>query len=1014
MRNLLPRILVGSFVIVFTMQVIAQTLPIQSRLIQHHPIQHPTSRQPLVTALPIEKMKLLGPNTGWASTGNRLLWTTDNGEHWRDISPPRRNGDRYADVFFLDGETGWVLLVGYPRRGECSVNDRSESDWAFHVAATVNGGESWTETHIKTPSCDSGNFSASLGENGNVTFADKLHGWMMLEHQSGSAFSFGTLLATSNGGHTWREAKGTPGFYGNIRAFSNGTIWVERGDSSDDELAVSRDEGDSFQEVSLEAPAEILPAVGPTYGLPFFENNAQGYEAVSYDGPAGKEASAVLFETRDGGRTWKPDRILSNLAHGEVVPTSVADSIWVLPFAPPGGRLVVLQLGSNQKMMAPADRKGGDFRRCRSSFFTSNKGWLTCSGTLLSTSDGGTSLTDITPRARGGALTTEPITPKEHTSAQMIVSRLTVSSKARPTVVTLANGGSQSSVSEGLGFDRDYILSTDDMAAWWASSPYYYVGIYLPGGISGPNNAPTSKHPDRILLGADWVSTVLTQGWGIIPIWSGPQPPCTVEPHRHTFSSDPDTARAQGQEQADFAYNSATNLGLDGSIIYVDIEQYNHTVCGAAVESYVQGWVEEMHEYGLAGVYGNQDTAALDLTAADEGYITRADRHVTVWGLNHYSGSGLTDDLAWTNRQRIHQYRTDRYEIWGGVGPYKIDNDLVDAVIIPSSGTKYYDSFLTPTEANTGGLAGISNGINNGTTLLIGTVVGPSDDYGVYDGQLGVFIDSPTDGITFLTTFANDLVAVGGINNVGQVVGIDPNFGGFLYTPGANSSIIQILGPNGELVAPSSINDAGWILGYYQDQDLNLHCVLTKPPYTSPISFDFIGNFGCAGNAFGSELWGNWGEDLLEINGLGQIAGDATVGTGSILVVRANGIPFATPAQSSQFQTSIFIDDIQSGIPGPTDNPAILATFDSSDPAYVVSGINNNGQIAGTYSSNPGGWEYGPDTGFLLDTNGTAWEFSILSPEWGYVSGLNDEVQIVGTEVFPSGDVVGFIVDTQH
>jgi len=410
----------ASFLLLFAIDAHAQVQLVRPQRSPLRPIQDRAPRQAPVTALSVAKFKLLSPGTGWVSTGNGLLWTTDNGEHWRDISPPNPNRGRYADVSFADDGTGWVLFVGEPRKGECSESDHSENDWAFHLAATVDGGGSWTEAHVKLSSCDSGKFGPSLNGNGNVTFADKLHGWIMLGLQSGSAFNFGALLVTSDGGLTWRKTKGSPGFYGEIRAFPNGTLWAAKGESADDELAVSRDGGSSFEDVSLDAPQEILPAAGATYGLPIFEGKLHGYESVRFDGPEGTASAAVLFETRDGGRTWKPDRTLSNLLRkrGDAVAisTSVADSTWLIPLARPGGRRELLKLGANQRVAAPTDLKSGDLQRCVSSFLTSDEGWLACPDGLFSTSDGGADWTEIGPRMRGGVLTTDPATAKRPAS----------------------------------------------------------------------------------------------------------------------------------------------------------------------------------------------------------------------------------------------------------------------------------------------------------------------------------------------------------------------------------------------------------------------------------------------------------------------------------------------------------------------------------------------------------------------------------------------------------------------
>jgi len=254
-------------------------------------------------------------------------------------------------------------------------------------------------------------------------------------------------------------------------------------------------------------------------------------------------------------------------------------------------------------------------------------------------------------------------------------------------------------------------------------------------------------------------------------------------------------------------------------------------VCGPAAKDYIKGWVEAMHSLGgqgSAGVYGNQDVASQDFKDADEGYITRADKHVTVWGLNHYSGSGLTDDLAWTRKNRIHQYRIKTpsdpaHETWGGAEPYEIDQ-------------------------------------------------------------------------------------------------------------------VQ-------------------------------HCLLIKPPYDSPTSFDFIGNIRCDWNsvegqaavfAGGGVLGGGGNEqtDWLGINGLGQIVGSPMFAT-------SRGYKDSTPMGSE-----VFIDDVESGNPSSFDNLSVVQTTEGIS-TLSAAGINNNGQVAGTYSPASRLADGGPGQLFLINTDGS-------------------------------------------
>lgn len=501
--------------------------------------------------------------------------------------------------------------------------------------------------------------------------------------------------------------------------------------------------------------------------MPVFEDALHGFEAVTYSGGNGDKSAEVLFTTEDGGRTWKPDRILSNLDESSVggyTFSTVAGSTWIHSFAPQGTKTTLVKLRANDRKKAEINKDGRDgFNNCALSFITADEGWMNCPGVLSSTIDGGASWTNIAPRTRNGVPTSDPVTPVKSVPIQM----KKVAPAAAPVPPPI---GSPSGIDQHLGFDKNYVISTQDMQKWWYYSPYYDVGIYLPGSPSGPQTAnPGNKNPK---LDTNWITSVSTQGWGFIPIWSGMQAPCGCAPATkanpsktyptcnhfgHTFSKVPVDAEQDGKDQANKAIASAIKLGLDGSIIYVDIENYasgykfpnTGTACGAAVKGYVSGWVEEMHSqagFGSAGVYGGTYNAHADFYNAtqrpDEVYISYSDHRVTVFHLNHGSTlkkpdlSGALEDTEWPDKQRIHQYRIPTsidkaFETWGGAGPYQLDNDLVDARVVPSTGVKQYN-FQASVEIDDGGIAGINNGVNNGATLPMGTLVGPTTGGGSY------------------------------------------------------------------------------------------------------------------------------------------------------------------------------------------------------------------------------------------------------------------------------------------
>lgn len=914
-----------------------------------------------VKALPVRDFKLLSPNTGWVSTGSQLLFTTDNGANWKDISPPNPapsdpRDNKFSGVFFLDANTGWVVSA---------VDTNDTTPYGTDVgsdallSSTTDGGATWTT--MKLPRADTVRES---GGGGSIAFSDRLHGWFDLGLTGNTAVRPAALFKTSDGGRTWQHVKGDPGVGVEIVALTEEDVWFAGG--PDYKLYVTHDGANTVQEVPLSVPDGIPADNYPTCGLPVFTSSLNGYEEVMYTGGNGDKSAAVLFATGDGGRTWKPDRILSNLAEssaGSSVESAVAGSTWVVPFAASGQPPTLLKLHPNDRTEAPAHKSGGDFRRCSLSFLTPDEGWLNCSGKLSSTADGGATLTEITPRVRNGVLTADPVTPVRRIAVKPRTMKLPGKAKAAinsaasldsPILISYVSG-----IDQHLGFDRTDVLPIPDMQAWWNSSPYYDVGIYLPGS---PN-----RHNDRTLVGdkgQKWVDAVIGQGWGIIPIWFGLQAPCSAERFPHQFSASAKDAEAQGEEQATRAYASATALGLDGTIVYFDLEPYDSNRCGAAARAYIGGFVNEMHELvegSSVGVYTDVFSAAIDSYNArpvpDDVWIYLNPGHrVTVWGLNQGRAgqtlrTALTDDM-WPNKRRMHQYRIPTrsdpvIEQWGGAGPYNIDEDIMDATIVPGSGFKEMipTSYTVVSVPSYGSfLWGINNGVNN-SGLHSGEAVGS-----YYPGADSYLLS----GFTYLggttATLGENNIPVG-INNLGQIVGV---WGGepSLYAASGSAPVQTLNYPGAAYTGLTGINDAGWIVGNYSDDGIYDHCLLIKPAadgtYSNPVPINVPGE---------TDTW-CWG-----INGLGQIA----IGT----------------------FTGGYVDDAEGGDPNA---PANFSPSPDQGTHEIPVGINNNGVMVGNATI----------------MNGS--EFVGLQPYengfFGPCFGLNDDVQIVGYTDDPDNPIV--------
>jgi Domain of unknown function (DUF1906) len=161
----------------------------------------------------------------------------------------------------------------------------------------------------------------------------------------------------------------------------------------------------------------------------------------------------------------------------------------------------------------------------------------------------------------------------------------------------------KSDQSKAKGFDRCQAPIVSNMQNWWDGTAYWYVGVY----IGGSNRSCDNNHVDK-----DWISRVDDIGFGFLPIWVGPQPPCTN--YGDTFSSDTDTARNRGKQAADYAGQKSLDLGMVTSspnppIIYYDLEGYGDVAteaCRDATNAFINGWVSQLRDvWGRkAGVYG--------------------------------------------------------------------------------------------------------------------------------------------------------------------------------------------------------------------------------------------------------------------------------------------------------------------------------------------------------------------------------------------------------------------------
>lgn len=248
--------------------------------------------------------------------------------------------------------------------------------------------------------------------------------------------------------------------------------------------------------------------------------------------------------------------------------------------------------------------------------------------------------------------------------------------QANPAEALPGGGG----VTIGKGFDACTAPSTSTMNAWWSGTPWTWIGVYIGG------NSRACSQPN---LTSSWLNTNYSKGWRFEFLWVGPQAPCTSYANRISYTTS--TAYNQGVNQAISAYNALLNLGIGnnalGTPVIYDMEAFNtgNSSCLAAVKSFVNGWVHQLHvaPAQVAGYYGSSCASAVDAmsTLANvPNYINGAD----------WDGNPSTSDIScvpsthWVYHQRLKQYRGGHNETWNGV-TLNIDSNCANGPLAPSA-----------------------------------------------------------------------------------------------------------------------------------------------------------------------------------------------------------------------------------------------------------------------------------------------------------------------------------------
>ena len=395
-------------------------------------------------------MGALSASQVWLLTEQRLLWSNDGGAAWKEDAYIASPETRLQAAQFLDSSRGWIVVTGATGTGVVRTSNSSLT-WELSSAVAVPGGEAPT--------------GASL------SFVNETIGYLMLRLPSSSNFSRGALFRTEDGGRTWMMLP-TPPIGDAIRFVSAQNGWLAGGPAGSD-LFRTRDGGRSWKAVKV-APTQTV-GVRQVYHLPAFDNDEEGLLPVL----AGLQdtSSITLYETHDGGDTWKAvgsvDYNLPGLRpldlHDHTLITTDRGGVFVTLEREDGG---VGKVRRGQSSGLPSGFDVGIL-----SFADSSRGWVTanashCSGfktgcwnetRILRTRDVGANMEDVTP---------ELLRKINHAAEEAREPGPMASSEW--SMLSLIAGGTQLQQNR-QGFDSACYPSVSSMQNWWVNSPYYYA-----------------------------------------------------------------------------------------------------------------------------------------------------------------------------------------------------------------------------------------------------------------------------------------------------------------------------------------------------------------------------------------------------------------------------------------------------------------------------------------------------------------------------------------------------------